>query len=190
MTSPRSIPQLCMFSAAWLVSAGPPCLAGGLSVQTVINWSTTAPLNPPASDRTGATIQGQPAVPRLQNASGQWMPSCFLPRSTEWSTLRCIQEKTTGEQWRDNLWVLFNVSLSIFIQFILQQLKFSGSSLKAKVWSQECCLFLYWHSSMTIILINSSCFCHFTAGQLLFSVCLHHLQTPEQQLGFSLGQRS
>lgn len=94
----RLIPQLCMFSAAWLVSAGPPCPAGALSVQTVINWSAPALRNRPISDQTGATIQGLPSVPHLQNASGQWTPLCCSLRSTEWSIHICIQERTTGEQ--------------------------------------------------------------------------------------------
>lgn len=94
-TSPPWTPQQCMSWAAWLASAGPPCPAGAPSAQTVTSSSARIPLSPPAN-QAGATAQGQPAVPRLWNASGQWMPSCSLPRSTESSTHRCILGRTTG----------------------------------------------------------------------------------------------
>lgn len=77
MTSPHSTPQPCMFSAAWPVSARPPCPAGGWTA------SAPAPHNPLLADQTGARPQEQPPVPRLLNASVRWTPSCSLPRSTE-----------------------------------------------------------------------------------------------------------
>lgn len=46
--------------------------------------------------KTSCSVHKEAAAPHPLSASGQWMHSCCLPRSSEWNTRKCTRAKTTG----------------------------------------------------------------------------------------------
>ncbi len=96
MTSLLSTLLPCTFWAVWHASVGHRSPAGALWVQTVTNSRPSAPpITPPAANHSAAKPQ-EALEPHPQSASGQWTPSCCLPRSTGWNIHRCTPAKTTG----------------------------------------------------------------------------------------------
>lgn len=86
--------------AVWPDGDTSPSPAEELFLQTETCYKTrTVPVIPtPVSRRqpeVGLSAHKEATLPRQPSASGQWTPSCCLPRSSEWSTHRCTQARTT-----------------------------------------------------------------------------------------------